>query len=352
MIKTRETNYDLLRVMAMLAVIVIHVSESWICGLPVYKAETGMMIDALQAMFACVCKAMAGFAVPCFVMLSGAFNLSDERNGKCGFFYRKIFLKIGIHTAIFSILYFLYRTLFCFIGEKSGRAEFMIVLLDLLRGRPMGHMGYLYRMFGVYLLSPFVFRLKSRFSDKILPLLSVACFVLASMWYSWWAKINTVPELDIGQTAEYMGYYLLGYMIRRYIPATMPTGIVSIVLGFLIEIGIGINQYSAIFLGAQKSILESCAILSWLLIFAGFTMITVPDRKIISQLTGLSFIIYLIHQGVLDVLSKVLYHLVSPYYYAQMNSLIWIPVLTLVVLLGSAVLTYVYNWAYDKIKHI
>ena len=97
--RKRETNYDLLRVMSMLAVIVIHVSEILICGLPVYKEETGMMIDQMQAVFACVLKSMSGFAVPCFIMLSGAFNLSDERNREYRYFYGKIFRKIGTHTA-------------------------------------------------------------------------------------------------------------------------------------------------------------------------------------------------------------------------------------------------------------
>lgn len=95
--KNREMNYDLLRVSAMVAVIVIHVSEFWVSGLPLYRTETSMMVNEIQAMTACIVKALCAFAVPCFVMLSGAFHLADERNCSAGYYYRKIFRKIGIH---------------------------------------------------------------------------------------------------------------------------------------------------------------------------------------------------------------------------------------------------------------
>ena len=345
MVKKREPNYDLLRVTAMLAVIVIHVSEFWISGLPIYRAETGMVIDQMQTIAACIFKALSGFAVPCFVMLSGAFHLADERNSNTGYYYRKTFQKIGIHTLVFSVLYFLYRSIFCFVGEKVGKDEFLIVLFDLVTGEPMGHMGYLYRMAWIYLLTPLLLRVKNRTSDRIIPLLSVLCFLLVGIPALWSTESRLLLKLDIAQTVEYMGYFLLGYVIRKYVPRKRTMGVVCVTMGFLSEVWFGINQYSEIFLGMEAEIPKILSVLAMVLIFTGFTMISVPESKWISRLRGLSFIIYLVHQVVIDVLSKVLYHVIGPYYYAEMNCFIWIPVLTLMVLLISIALRDVYNWA-------
>lgn len=311
-----------------------------------------MTISELQAIFACVCKAMAGFAVPCFVMLSGAFNLADERNAKCGPYYRKTFLKIGVHTVVFSILYFLYRSVFCFVGEQNGKAEFMTVLFDLLRGSPMGHMAYLYRMAAIYFLTPFLIRLKNRWSESIFVPAAIVSFILAGRLSACTEEYRILQIWDIGQLVEYLGYFLLGYLIRKYVPRHGVGGILCITLGFLLEIGLGIILYSEIFLDEQIPASGIWGIAASLLIFAGFTMIAVRTRKIIAQLSGLSFIIYLVHQGVTDMLSKILFHVIGPYYYVPMNSLIWIPLMTAVVLLTSTGLTYVYNWAYDRANRL
>lgn len=102
----REANYDLLRIICTLAVIAIHVSM-------IYKGaitDNEVFGECYQNHMwtTIVYDTFSRFAVPCFVMLTGAFVLADEKNVNYKYFYKKAFKSIGIQTIVFSFLYFLY----------------------------------------------------------------------------------------------------------------------------------------------------------------------------------------------------------------------------------------------------
>ena len=102
----RENNYDLLRIVSTIAVISIHVSSTyWRMAV---KFDSCTEREMSNILVACLYYACSSFAVPCFVMLSGAFILDDERNSNFKYFYKKIFIKLGIPTLAFSFLYFMY----------------------------------------------------------------------------------------------------------------------------------------------------------------------------------------------------------------------------------------------------
>lgn len=109
------------------------------------------------------------FAVPCFLMLSGAFILADERNADYKYFYKKSFRNIGITSIIFCLLYVLFRM------AKLGLSVFIIhkhsvdtvfprlfaIVKDLIKGKPYYHLWYLFVLLGLYIAAPFVIRLAS-----------------------------------------------------------------------------------------------------------------------------------------------------------------------------------------------
>lgn len=77
-VKTRLGNYDLLRIISAVAVVLIHVN--------VHYFET---ISNSSYCFAEITNVLTSFSVPCFVMLSGAFLLHDYRNENFKYFYVK-----------------------------------------------------------------------------------------------------------------------------------------------------------------------------------------------------------------------------------------------------------------------
>lgn len=107
--ENRNRNYDFVRVICTIAVILIHVSSS-------YK-NAYLDADELGRLYkdnllsTCIYNLLPRFAVPCFVMLSGAFTLADNRNLDYKSFYLKKMKKIGIPTLIFSCGYSLFNML-------------------------------------------------------------------------------------------------------------------------------------------------------------------------------------------------------------------------------------------------
>lgn len=117
----RERNYDLLRIISTIAVVMIHVSAIWFGNAIAGISERGLSVtDARSTYWICLYNSLPRFAVPCFVMLSGAFILEDEKNIEYKRFYAKSFAKIGIPTIIFSAVYFFYAIPGCFVGVDMG----------------------------------------------------------------------------------------------------------------------------------------------------------------------------------------------------------------------------------------
>ena len=87
--KSRESNYDLLRIVCCIAVIIAHVCSTY---LDIAISETATQTNLFYSgnlLITSVLHTLSRIPVPCFVMISGAFILDDKRNMDFRFFYRK-----------------------------------------------------------------------------------------------------------------------------------------------------------------------------------------------------------------------------------------------------------------------
>ncbi len=159
MSKPREANFDLLRIISTFAVIVIHVSGSFLqCKDAVPQNCTFSLM---------ILTHIVRFAVSCFLLMSGAFILADERNADYRYFYKKSFKKIGVTSIVFCALYVFYgitrHMVGVFIFKKYDPDHILLGLLtilkSLIKGTPFYHLWYLFILIGLYLAAPFVIRL-------------------------------------------------------------------------------------------------------------------------------------------------------------------------------------------------
>lgn len=169
---------------------------------------------------------LSKFAVPCFVMLSGAFLLADSRNRQFRYFYRKKFKNIGVPAIVFSLLYLLYSEAERIANIALGRGgieELLPPVLALLRGNPLYHMWYLYAIAGVYLLVPVVIRLKDEIGERRFATVSwlFLLFAVPSGWtstfiLSWGAgKKHMLCGLSHGRVPAAQMYQEEGQRQRR-----------------------------------------------------------------------------------------------------------------------------------------
>lgn len=159
MAKTRESNFDLLRIISAFAVIMLHISY-WVLRIDEKEVFANCHFPTLFM------TTITRFAVPCFFMLSGAFILADDRNVDHKYFYKKSIKNIGITGALFCILYVLYRIaklmINAFLHKKDIDiiiSEVISIIKSLIAGYPFGHLWYLFTLVGLYLAAPFVIRL-------------------------------------------------------------------------------------------------------------------------------------------------------------------------------------------------
>lgn len=161
--RRRESNYDLLRIVASFAVVLVHIVNVYYQALS-DASEFGFRY-ANGAFFIILAEAITHFAVPCFFMLSGAFILGNRRNGDFRFFYRKSFDKIGIDAVVFGCVGF-------FIGLAMAVIKYAIIgnqpfsvlaepFIGVIKGEPFYHLWYLTVLLGLYILAPFVIMLAS-----------------------------------------------------------------------------------------------------------------------------------------------------------------------------------------------
>lgn len=103
-------NLDLLRCFCVFAVVLIHVSTSYLNRFSNYVAG-GISPDILVSPYsACLYNSLPRFAVPCFVMMTGALLLRKDEYQGYGVFYKKYMPKI-IPSTVFSVLYMSYTEL-------------------------------------------------------------------------------------------------------------------------------------------------------------------------------------------------------------------------------------------------
>lgn len=336
--KAREYNYDLLRVLSMMAVILMHVGM-----------DSGGR-NSVWPIMPYIYDTFSKFAVPCFVMLSGAFVLEDKETANYEKFYRKKLVKIGLPTLFFTLLYVLYRFLFCFTGSQPALGELTSIIVDVFRGSPFYHMWYLYMLIGLYLLAPIVVRFKESISYESFRTIAIIFLVIASL--SAWTSGEVFLNWDVGQTFEYLGYFMIGYVIRKDSKVNNLRGILLLIFWGMVGMTIALLRYyiSALhklsFLEISYdlvSFVSPLIVIFSVLIFAGFAKLRIGYNRWIEKMAGISFTVYLFHAGVWDFIYKLIIYIKGEEYLMRLDDFYWRPVFTIVVFLISVLSAIMYK---------
>ena len=292
----RNANYDLLRIIATVAVIMIHVN--WLYfgkSYEVYSSNISWVIESLI-------NIVTRFSVPCFVMISGAFNLNNAANAGIRYFYKKtsyrIFLPFAavlvfeiITTILMNLL--LHRDLDC---ELKGFFTYGIY-----------NSWYMYMLLGVYLLTPFIVKLKTHLSWNSYRI--CAAVLLA------WAVISQSSSAQktaysIGVVVAYLGYYLTGDVIRSEISKCTTESKKKIILCAsivsLFAVGItfwaratGINYYIEDW---STNFFSPTIVLYSICVFCIFSVISVKGGARLYRLSKQTYFIYLFHTMIMILL--------------------------------------------------
>lgn len=150
----RDYRIDLLRILAMLAVLGIHCFGG--------KGNAADYVNGF-------CR----FSVPVFVMIS-AICCGPKIAGATPLtvFYKPRFKRVGIPLLAFSFLYMVENVL---VGATIGT-----VLKSFVAGKPSYHLWFGFMILGVYVFLPFIMQLAAQLNHVLLT--AVSCFVILMTW--------------------------------------------------------------------------------------------------------------------------------------------------------------------------
>ena len=278
----RVSQFSYIKAISCFAIVLIHCINS----ARVYHADN---ISAADTLFAhAACSALM-WAVPCFLMVTGALLLNRERviplSKLSGKYIRRMITALIIFTAVF--------TLMKHYGASSE--ELVHAFIDgLLHNHCMVYLWYIYLMIVLYLMMPFYKAIVNRASDRALWVITAVLLIICSLLpMASYAGVDAV--LKIPTQIVYGVYPLLGFLLHRHrmdariaavlaVVCTIALPLITCVLTPLEIDASGFSGYNS-----PIVVLQSAALYSLML------SIKRPAGELILDFDRCSFGIYLIH---------------------------------------------------------
>ena len=235
--------------------------------------------------------------VPLFFMLSGAFLLAQPIE-KPSTFYRKRLPRLLIPLAVWLPLYYLY-----FFVKGADVAEYA---LHLFWAKGYFHLWFLPPLLGLYLVTPLLRKVIERVSrSRDLALIAVGLLlleVIGSFFLFVYQVELPIPILFI----PYLGYYLLGYVLKEHALAKKSLWGVLYGAGTLAMISLLVLYHGsswAEYVTSNLSPLVAVATISLFALFSSLPRLS-HNPRFLSSFAARSLGVYLIDIVVLNVVTK------------------------------------------------
>lgn len=203
-------SFSLLRSLACIAIVVLHTMSYSVVAANAREVELSFsqLLGANIVQYSCM------WAVPVFMMVTGALLLNPAKTIPWGALWKRYIARVGTAILVFGALFLAFDLVMNGAEETASNSPFFAThpryanaggvvstgyvilcgLIDLLTGHSWAHMWYLYMLLGLYLLLPFFKMVVDRSSDRELRYLLGVLFLFASV----------VPLLGtVGVTADY-----------------------------------------------------------------------------------------------------------------------------------------------------
>lgn len=198
--QTRDLRLDLLRIIAGVAVVVIHTTD------PFVNKET--LFGGFNWHIANILNSVSRVSVPLFIMISGALLLSKKEIEIVSFLKRRV-VRIGIPLLFWSFIYlFVYHLPrlspeFFVTAFASGKVE---------------HLYFLIIMLGLYLISPVLTIFLRGASDREIKGIIIYAFIYSFLLSLMHRIVPTINYQTNSLTLfiPYISYYLLGWYLKNH----------------------------------------------------------------------------------------------------------------------------------------
>jgi surface polysaccharide O-acyltransferase-like enzyme len=190
-----------LRLIALYAVIILHGTSPLLMQYGKVPLADWLMADALNA--------VVRFAVPVFVMITGALLL--HREYELGSFLKKRLGRIIIPFLFWTLVYIAYSWYNEeFVFTDDAWANIKIVLHGFKYGSSY-HLWYVYMLIGLYFFIPIISKFVRNATEKEILYFLLVWFGVMMLTQPYLARFN--PVVDMHYFAGYAGYLVLGHYL-------------------------------------------------------------------------------------------------------------------------------------------
>jgi surface polysaccharide O-acyltransferase-like enzyme len=199
---TRTAWMDAARVIAILAVVLIHVLAPTVEGKGVDVGEPGWWV-------ANVLNSASRWCVPVFLMISGALALDPTKVSRPRDFYRKRWARIGVPLVFWTAFYLAFRQVALgadITPDQAGR--------DVASGAPFLQLYFLYVLAGLVLITPFL-KVITRHATWRMQLWFAVVLLALGVLDQVASYLGGVGEPNAAtRFLPFAGYYVLGWVLR------------------------------------------------------------------------------------------------------------------------------------------
>lgn len=203
--RQRVLYLDALRLIGTFAVIAIHLSSPgnrtvWLIDGELCGGGGNVLKFSELAAYSFFNK-LSHWAVPVFVMISGAIFLNPSKKVTIGDVFRKLFPRLAIPYFFWWLFYAVLLSLWAFISHKGWSVGYL---------SPYSHLWYLPMLFSIYLIIPLLKKIvENKDNMKYFLVLWFVFTLLESVHY-----LDKVFELMYMRfVMGYSGYFVLGYYL-------------------------------------------------------------------------------------------------------------------------------------------
>ena len=321
---------DSLRSLAILGVILIHISSSIINFSFNKNMENWWVGNFLMS--------VTRFAVPMFLLLSGATLLGREYNLKE--FYRKRLMRVVVPFLFWIIVYFFFR--YFTLPTKNPPNGFTNILVwagHLFVSEGVSkHFWYIYMIVFIYLFVPLLTKITKLIPVKYFSFLLIIWFLVAS--YCTRFPANMYLFTDLGRIVKYflyMGYLFVGWYLTSHISTNKKVKISAFIV-FLFSVVYAMFTVYFKSVDAKSTDQSIYNYMSYNTIIQAVSLfILIKDTTLknkisdffIKEISNYSFGIYLVHIMIIGILAD------HGVFWTMANPMISIPIIFLTVLVIS-----------------
>lgn len=334
--KSREIEFDCLRIVAILAVIMIHCSAPFVIQFPKgsFNFAVANLLDSISRI-----------GVPFFVIISGYFLLNENRDisaAKIKSKVCKMFFILGAWSLFYALLYNCKNFFNAFIYGHY-------------------HLWYLYMMIGLYLTTPilrlFVKKENKNYIYYLVALSLIFCFTppLLSILFSNDNEITKLAnQFQISFAGAFVSYYLIGWLFgqdyslfKKRIKMCVLIAIAAIIFIFcgVQFVETKIVPYKVFYANTVLPVFIY-SISSFLALYEFFKQIkskfSEKVKTFISEMSKLTFGVYLVHISLLELFKN------EFKYNSEINAIAYIFFIYAITTISSFIVAFLLS----KIKYI